>query len=52
VLTKEEASKKAGIDIELYNQPRVPMQIQLTYVGRDGNKYKQIITDWRQLTEN
>jgi hypothetical protein len=28
------------------------MQIQLTYVGRNGNKYKQIITDWRELTED
>lgn len=38
--------------MELFNQPQVPMQVQLTYVGRNGNKYRQVITDWRQLTED
>jgi len=26
------------------------MQIQLEYIGRDGSKFIQIVTDWRQLT--
>lgn len=38
--------------MDLYNQAQVPMQVQLTYVGRNGNKYKQVITDWRQLTND
>lgn len=28
------------------------MQIQLTYTGRNNWKYLQIVTDWRELTEN
>jgi hypothetical protein len=50
VLTKEEAGKKAGVELDLFNQKRVPMQVQLTYVGRNGDKYMQVITDWRELT--
>jgi hypothetical protein len=28
------------------------MQIQLTYIGRNGYKYLQVVTDWRELTFN
>ena len=28
------------------------MQIQLEYTGRKGEKYLQIITDWRELVED
>ena len=28
------------------------MQIQLQYVGRKGESYLQVVTDWRELTEN
>jgi hypothetical protein len=28
------------------------MQVQLTYIGRNGSKYLQIVTDWRELTRN
>lgn len=28
------------------------MQVQLTYIGRNGWKYLQIVTDWRELTYN
>lgn len=50
VLSKEEAALKPGVDMELFNQTQLPMQVQLTYVGRNGNKYKQVITDWRVPT--
>ena len=28
------------------------MQIQLFYTGRDGSKFMQVITDWRELTND
>lgn len=28
------------------------MQVHLTYLARNGNKYMQVITDWRQGTED
>ncbi len=31
--------------MDLYNQAKLPMQIQLIYIGRDGNKYMQVIND-------
>lgn len=49
-LDGEEVKKKKGVDPALFNRPRVPMQIHMFYTGRDGNKYLQIITDWRELT--
>jgi hypothetical protein len=28
------------------------MQIQLSYIGRDGSQFLQVITDWRELTND
>ena len=28
------------------------MQVQLTYIGRDGSKFLQVVTDWRELTQD
>jgi len=28
------------------------MQVQLTYRGRNGWKYLQVVTDWREITFN
>jgi hypothetical protein len=28
------------------------MQIQLTYTGRNGWRYLQVVTDWREITDN
>ncbi len=52
MLTEEQAKKKSATDIDLFKCKRVPMQVQLSYTGRDGSKYLQIITDWRELTQN
>lgn len=38
------------IDKNLYKLKRVPMQIHLTYTGRNNWRYLQIVTDWRELT--
>lgn len=46
-ISKEEAAKNPNIDLDLYSQARVPMQVQLEYTGRKGERYLQIITDWR-----
>ena len=48
----DEAEKIAEIDMALYKMAKVPMQIQLEYLGRKGEKYLQIVTDWRELTTN
>ena len=38
--------------MQLFKRPKVPMQIQMSYTGRNGGKYMQVITDWRLLTED
>ena len=47
-----EAEKIPEIDMRLFKRKKVPMQIQLEYIGRKGEKYLQIVTDWRELTHN
>lgn len=52
VIDYEEACKKPEIDETMFNKPRVPMQIELAYTGRDGSRFLQVVTDWRELTQD
>lgn len=36
----------------LFKSTRLPIQLQLTYTGSNSNRYLQVFTDWREVTEN
>jgi uncharacterized membrane protein len=38
------------VNPDLYNQKNLPMQVQLSYTGLNGNRYLQVFTDWREMT--
>lgn len=38
------------VNLDLYREKNLPMQVQLTYTGLNGNRYLQVITDWREMT--
>ena len=49
---EEEAKKNPLIDLGLYKRTKLPMQLQLEYTGRKGDRFIQVITDWRIMTDD
>ena len=50
-LTKQEAQAE-GLSEEMMAQKRAYMQVQLSYTNPQGSQYTQVITDYRDLSEN
>ena len=40
---------KYDISLKLFEKAKLPMQIQIVYTGRNGNRYLSIFTDWRVM---
>ena len=49
---EDEAKKNPLIDLGLYKRTKLPMQLQLEYTGRKGDRFIQVITDWRIMTDD
>ena len=51
-ILEEVAKKNPDIDLDLYKRTKLPMQIQLDYINQKGDRYLQIVTDWRLIADS
>jgi|JI6StandDraft_1071083.scaffolds.fasta_scaffold01508_23 hypothetical protein len=52
LIPAEEALALKHVNPELYNRKNLPMQVELSYTSPNGNRYMQVFTDWREMTED
>lgn len=52
IITEEENKSSKIVNPQMFKCTRLPIQIQISYTGRDSNRYLQVFTDWREVTDN
>lgn len=52
IITEEENQGSRIVNPQLFKCNRLPIQIQISYTGRNSSRYLQVFTDWREVTDS